>query len=224
MRQGNGASRYGVADIFKEVDEDLRRDQAAKVWQKYGRYFIGAAAAVVLATAGYQAWTWWDTKQRTEHSDRYAAALELLQNGDSEAAAGSFGELASPDGSYGTLATFNEARLQVEAGNTAAAIEIWDRLAESVAAGPAFQGAATVLSVLHQLDSGDPATLEARLQPLTQAGNGYRATALELTAILAIRRGDVARARELYTQIADDRAAPAGLRRRASEMLAALQG
>jgi len=211
-----------VSDIFKEVDEDLRRDQAARLWAKYGRYVIGAAVAVVLATAVFQVWNWWDKEQRAERSAQFVAAMELMRDGDSETAAAQFGAMAEADGSYGTLAAFNEARLQAEAGNAEAAVEILDMLAESAAAGPSFQGVATILAVLHQIDQGDPAALEARLKPLTEAGSGFRPTALELTAVLALRQGDSARAVALYTQVADDRSAPAALRRRASQMLAAL--
>jgi hypothetical protein len=214
---------WTVADIFKEVDEELRRDHAAKVWKKYGHFVIGAALAVVLATAGYQAWTWWDVEQRTELSQGYAAAVDLLERGESAAAAAAFGEMAETGDGYATLAAFNEARLLAEAGDTGAAIEAWDRLAASSAAGPAFRGAATLLSVMHQSDSGDPAELEARLEPLTTGNSGFRPIALELTALLALRRGDGARAREIYTEIADDRTAPVGLRARASQMLAALE-
>jgi hypothetical protein len=212
-----------VADIFKEVDEELRRDHADKLWKKYGKHVIAVALAVVLATAGFEAWKWWDTAQRTERSERYAAAVQLLERGDSEAAATAFGEMSGTDGGYGTLAAFNEANLLAAAGDAAAAIEIWDRLAASKAADPAFRGAATLLSVLQQLDDGDPAVLQGRLQPLTLAGSGFRPMALELTAVLALRQGERTRARELYAQIADDRAAPVGLRARASQMLDALE-
>jgi hypothetical protein len=212
-----------VADIFKEVDEDLRRDQAEKLWRKYGAYVIAAAAAVVLATAGFQTWKWWYSKQQTELSDRYAAAVRLIARGDNEAAADQFGALADPGGGYGTLAAFNQARLLAASGDKAAAIEIWDRLAASSAAGPAFQGVATLLSVMQQMEDGDPVALEARLKPLSETDGGYRHVALELIATLAIRQGDPARAREIYTQIADDPNSPVGLRARASQLLNALE-
>lgn len=212
-----------MADIFKEVDEDLRRDQAAKIWRKYGSFVIGGAVAVVLATAGYQTWSWWYTKTQTELSDRYAAAAQLIERGDSDAALAEFGTLADTDGGYGTLAAFNHARLLADSGDKAAAIEIWDRLAGSSAAGPAFQGVATLLSVMHQMEDGDPAALEARLTPLSEAAGGFQEIALELIATLALRQGDSARAREIYTQISDDPNAPVALRARASQMLNALQ-
>ena len=68
-----------------------------------------------------------------------------------------------------------------------------------------------------------------RLEPLAadaegvNAGGPCRATARELLALLALDAGDRAGARGLYAKIADDREAPAGLRQRATQMLAALK-
>ena len=89
--------------------------------------------------------------------------------------------------------------------------------------GDGFRSAATLLSVLHQIDAGDPGSLRGRLEPLAAEGEPFRATARELLALLALREGDRAGARELYAKIADDRAAPSGLRQRATQMLAALK-
>jgi hypothetical protein len=47
--------------------------------------------------------------------------------------------------------------------------------------------------------------------------------AMELSAILALRQGQKDQARQIYTEIADDLAAPAGLRTRAAQMVAALK-
>lgn len=213
-----------MADIFKEVDEDLRRDQAAKIWQKYSTVIIGAVVVVVLAVAGYQGWKWWDLKTRSEQSTLYQAALEDLSQGEAGEAAIKLGEVQAGGGDYAILARFNEARLLSETGDLAGAVEIWTGLAQDSSAGPALQGAAHVLSIMHQLDSGDPASLEAELQPLLQPDNGYRAMALEMSAILALRRGDSERARSLYTEVVDDLTAPATLRGRAAQMLATLGG
>ena len=67
-----------MTDIFREVDEELRQDQAKKLWQAYGRYAVAAAVALVLAVGGFQAWRAWDLQQRTEVSDRFARALALV--------------------------------------------------------------------------------------------------------------------------------------------------
>ena len=81
---------------------------------------------------------------------------------------------------------------------------------------------ATVLSVMLQVDKGDPATLTARLDPLTGNDEPYRFVALELKAVIALRDGRREDARQIYADLADDAAAPQTLRARAAEMASAL--
>lgn len=213
-----------MTDLFREIDEELRQDQLKRLWKRYGAYVVGLIVLIVAGIGGYQAWNTWDLDRRMEQSSQYAAALDQLRAGNRAEAESALAALADSGGGYGVLARFEQAGLRAESGDVAGAVALWDELARDGSAGTAFQGLATLLSVMHQIDSGEPGELEARLQPLTAAGNPFRPTALELTAVLALRAGDHARARELYTELADDRTAPAGLRTRAAQMLEALNG
>ena len=213
-----------MADIFKEVDEDLRREKLTKLWKKHGREVIGLALMIVLAVAGVQGWRAYDLDRRGTLSDRYAAALDLAADGDTAAGLNALIDLSEADGSgYAGLAAFEEARLRVASGDIGGAIAVWDRIAAESGLGEGFRSAATLLSVLAQIDAGDPGVLGGRLEPLAAAGEPFRATARELLALLALREGDRAGARELYAKIADDREAPSGLRQRATQMLTALR-
>ncbi len=213
-----------MADIFKEVDEELRRDNFAKLWKKYGRAILGLALAIVLAVAGVQGWRAYDLDRRGTLSDRYGAALDLAQGGDTAAGLNRLIDLSEPDaGGYAGLAAFEEARLRVASGDIQGAIRVWDQIAADSGLGQGFSNVAEVLSVMHQIDSGDATVLRGRLEPLAVEGAPFRATARELLALIALRQGDRAGARELYTRIADDREAPSGLRARAAQMLAALK-
>ncbi len=212
-----------MTDIFREVDEELRQEQAKKLWQRYGRYVIAAAVVLVVGVGGYQAWQAWDLQHRTELSERYAAALDLVGTGDTAAADQALTEIVGEGGGYGTLAAFTQARLRAEAGDSTGAAELWDRIAESEGEGSALRQIAILLSVMHRMEQDDPAELEARLAPLTEVGQAFRPSALELSAAIALRQGDKARAREIYAGIVDDLAAPPGLRARAAQMLQALE-
>ncbi len=213
-----------MADIFKEVDEDLRRENLEKLWKKYGLYLMGLAAMVVLAVAGVQGWRAYDLDQRGQLSDRYGAARELAQGGQAAAGLDAMIDLSeAAGGGYAGLAAFEEARLRVESGDTAGAIAVWDRIADGSGLGPGFKEAAILFSVLHQIDNGNPAALRARLQPLATDSQPFRSTARELLAVIALGDGDTAAARDLYTKISDDLEAPAGLRQRATQMLATLK-
>lgn len=211
-----------MADIFREVEEELKADRASALAKKYGPYVIGFALAIVLGTLGYNLWQDWDLERRSERSDLYGAALALAGDGDNEAAVAALAEFGEPDGSYATLATFERARLLADDSRRDEALALWAGLATSEAAGPALQGAARLFFVMHQIDDGDPGELRAMLEPLFAVGNGFRPLALELDAILSLREGDRAKARQLYAEIADDLTAPPGLRARAAQVLASL--
>ena len=212
-----------MAEIFKEVDEELRRDNAAKLWKKYGRGIVGFCVAVVLAVAGFQAWKAYDLKRRGEQSEQFAEALDLAAAGETGAALSSLGELSdSRGGGYPGLAVFEAARLRAQTGDVDGAIALWDRMARDTDLGPGFQNLAAMLSVLHRFDDGDPEILAQQLDRLAAEGQAFRASAMELQALLALRQGDRRRARELYTLIADDLGAPGALHARAAQILQAI--
>lgn len=211
-----------MSDIFREVDEDLRRDRASELAKKYGPYFIGFAVAIVLGTLAYNLWHDWDLDRRSERSDQFAAAVELATEGDTEASLAALAALGESDGGYGTLASFERARLLAEEGRSHEALALWQDLAASDAAGPALQGAARLFFVMHQIDEGESGELRAMLEPLMAAGNGYRPLAMELNAMLLLRDGERAAAQQIYSEIADDLTAPPGLRARAAQVLASL--
>ncbi len=141
---------------------------------------------------------------------------------ESRAASDAFAVLAEEgDPGYATLARFNIAGLRAERGDLAGAVEIYDELAKS-AADRTLRDLAVILSATYTLENADPRALMDRLEPLTAAGNPWRYSALELTALLAGRVGDGARQREIFTRLAEDSSAPAGIRARAGEMLLTL--
>lgn len=214
-----------MADIFKEVEEDLRRDKATDWWKRNSLYIYAVAAVVVIGTAGYQGWRAYDEKLRGEQSDSYAAALEMIDQGNEDDGRRALRALSDPGGSgYPLLAALTEARLAAEAGDLAAAEQIWGELAAEGSAASAITALGSLYAVMRDLDDGDPADLRGRLQPLAAPEAPYRFTALELLAALALREGDEETARQHLSQITDDPNAPSGSRARAAELLSTLPG
>jgi hypothetical protein len=212
-----------VSDIFQEVDEDLRRENFAKLWARFGKYVIVLAVLVVLATAGVVQWRQYQQHQREAEGARYVGALTLAQQGKDKDAADAFAALArAGGGGRATLARLQEASLKGRAGDTAGAIAAYDALANDGSAEPVFRNLATLLAAQYSLKDGDPKAVIAKLTPLTTADNPWHPSALELTALAQLKAGDRTAARATYQRLADDLTAPQGLRARATEMLTAL--
>ena len=209
-----------MADIFREVDEDLKRERYLKLWRRYGKYMVGAAAAIVLATA---AGSWWrEHKAASREADgaRYVEALILAERGKVAEAANAFAALAEgAGGAYPTLARLHEAGLRAKAGDREGALGAYEVIAADSSVEAVYHDLAVILIAFHSLDAAAPAALAERLAPLTVDSNPWRYSARELTAILSSRAGDHGRAKEIYTALMNDPEAPASLRGRASEML-----
>jgi hypothetical protein len=211
-------------EFVREVEEDLRKDYYQRLWDQYGRYAVALGVALVLAVAGFVYWRDWRERQREQTSLAFAEALANAQTNPEQAAnaLGALADSASPG--MAALARLNEAALLVRKGDREAALKVYDALAAEARADPVLRDLGTLLGVTHRIDTDDPVGLSQRLAPLTAEGNPWRHAALELTAVLAVKMGDKAKAVELYRKIADDPGAPADIRGRAAEMLAALAG
>ena len=212
-----------MSDIFREIDDELRRDNLLKLWSRYGRYVIAVALLVVAIAGGIVAWRDHQATERRAQGARYSSALALMREGKSADAAKLFGLLAREGGGYSLLAAFEEAEMLAKSGDGKAAIAAYDRLAGGFDTDPVFRDLAVLLAVLHGFPDGDPKAAVERLQKLTASGNPWRASALDLAAAAKLKSGDRGGALAIYRELADDLSAPQGLRARAAEMAAALK-
>jgi len=214
-----------VADIFQEVDEDIRRDKAMQLWRRYGSYVIIACVAIVVGTAGRVGWREYKAAQQAEESGRYVIAARLLEKDDTAAAVASFQSLAADANTgYGVLALFQSATARIKAGDKPGALAVYDQIASDVGMDPIFRGLGQLQAVMLLIDDGGIDDLTTRLVPLLADGSAWRYSALEMQAILKHREGDVAGARAAFKALSEDAGAPAGMRGRAAQMLAALGG
>src|SRR5262245_6003099 len=121
-----------MSDIFQEVEEDVRRERYEQLWKKYGNYIVAAAAALVLAVGGYQAWSAYDSNQRQLVSDNYEAAQKVASSGKAADAETQFTELSKSGFSgYATLSKFNLVSVYLAQNKRDQAVALLRELMES---------------------------------------------------------------------------------------------
>ncbi len=212
-----------MSEIFREVDEELRRDNWQKIWQRYGKFVIAGAVLIVAATAVNVGWREYALRQRTASSEAFLTALQLAE-ADRIPEALSELVVLKEEGTagYAILAQFREAALRTEKGEPAAAIEIYDRIASESSVDRMLRELATLYSVILQSTSGDAAAMVARLEPIAGDKRPWRYSARETIAVLYLRIGETAKARDGFAALVDDLNAPRNMRARAAEMLQVL--
>jgi len=211
-----------VSDIFREIDEELRRDNLLKLWSRYGRYIIAIAVFALVVAGGFVAWRDHQLSERRAQSTRYAGALTLAREGKEADAVKVFAAIAHEGGGYAILAAFEEAALLAKSGDREAAAAAYDRIAAASEFDSDLRGLAVLLSVMQRMPEADAQTTIDRLAPLTASGNPWRPSAIELTALARLKLQDKSGALALFKSLADDPATPQSLRARAAEMATAL--
>ncbi len=208
--------------LIQEVDEDLRREFYTRLWKKYGGLALGVAVAIVVSVAGYQVWTSQAAQKRAQEAAAFNTAVTTAP-ANREQALAQLGKLAAEsDTGYATLAPFARAALYEQAGDMKAAAGEFAAIAADADTPQLYRELAVLKGALLQLDTAEPNQIRSMVEPLANSG-AWRHSATEVLALLALRQGDAAKARDIYRQLADDAGAPQGLRARAAEMLAALE-
>ena len=206
-----------MADIFDEIDKDLKRDQMQLLWARYGKLVMAAVATIVLLVGLRQGYTAWQTSQAEASASAYQQALK------SDDVVGALeAQLGQLSDGYGMLAQFQIAAAQAANDDFAGAEASYLKLAADESLEPLYQQVATLLSVMVAPQDADISALETRLSDLETATGPWQAMALETGAGLALRNGNKDAAVAKYKRLIEMADVPAGMRQRAERMIVML--
>jgi len=214
-----------VADIFREVDEDIRHERYQKLWRRYRWYLLGVILALIIAVAAFVIIKQQNEARREDEGRQFAAALSELEAGQPKGAAATFLALAdTTDSGYLALARLRAADALVLAGDVSGAVALYDQLSADSRADQLYRELAMLLAAERVLDRAGPEEVMQRLAPLVSGDGPWRPLADELTGIAQMRAGRIDAARDIFAKLSNDAGAPGGVRSRAQELLASLGG
>ncbi len=209
--------------FLREVDEGVRRDQAASLWKRYGALAIIALVVFLGALGG---WLWWREEQGRNAGvagEELIQAMSKLEVGDTAVAKPVFEKLAKdgPQG-YRPLALMMQAADAAGSGENAKSITLLDTVAADAKAPQPLRDAALIKSVRQGFDNLPPATVIARLKDLAVPGNPWFGIAGEMTALAHVKAGNPELAKPLVIAIVRDASLPPSLRNRVAQVALSL--
>ena len=206
------------SQFIREIDEDLRRERLMKLWERYGGYAVGAALLVVLATAGWRGWEWYQLREGIKAGSRFEAALALAEAGKRAEAEQEFTALGK-DANKG-YRVLSRLRLAAEAGarDSATGVAAYDAIIADTSVDTAMRDVARLRAAFLLLDIAGVPEIASRLEPLLSATSPYRFSARETLALARYKAGEREAARTLFTDLAVDPGTPPALRKRAEVM------
>lgn len=209
--------------FFREVDEELRRDQLGTFWRRYGRVLIGL---IIVALAAFGGYLWWQAerdKAAGVASEELTGAIDALNAGRTSEADGKLKALAAGDqDGYQALAKLTLAARKLQAGDDKGAAAAYLEMASDKTIAEPLRDVALIRATAAAYDTLPPRTVIDRLAPLAKPGNPWFGTAGEMTAVAWIKLNQPQKASALFAEIAKNKQVPESLRARAVRISGAL--
>ena len=207
--------------LFREINEELRREQFAKLWEKYGVYIIAAASLIVAFVGGFKFWESRQLSLAQESGAQYEAAIQLENSAKTEEAAKAFQAIAEggPSG-YSALAELTLAGTQIKAGRPKDALAVFEKLAADPKADPLLTSFASLQAASLRLGEADYAEMQNRLNPLIGDQGAWRYNAREVLGMAALGAGKLDEARTALSPLLADPLVPETTRERVQRLMA----
>ncbi|MGX5736104.1 tetratricopeptide repeat protein [Bosea thiooxidans] len=213
-----------MADIFREIDEEVRRDKAAELWKKYGWVVTALAVLAVLAVAGWQFWLHRENQASQAVGARLEAALKSSRDGDGTQAETILKELATgaPTG-YRQIARF---RLAAETAkrDATAGVAAFDALAADASLEQVYRDLAKLRAGILRVDLSPFPEVKAALEPLATPQGVWRHSAREFLGVAALKANLFDEAGRWFDAAITDPQVPQALRQRVDLYLALVRG
>lgn len=213
-----------MADIFREIDEEVRRDKAAQFWKKYGWAAVALAVLAVIGMAGWQFWQHQQNQAAAAVGARFEAALKSSRDGDSTQAESILKELATgaPAG-YREIARFRLAA-ETAKNDPAAGATAFDALSNDGSLDQSYRDLARLRAGILRVDLVPYAEIKQALEPLATPQGIWRHSAREFLGVSALKNNLFEDAGRWFDAIVTDPATPQAERQRADLYLALVRG
>ncbi|ARP66758.1 hypothetical protein A9K65_027970 [Mesorhizobium sp. WSM1497] len=211
--------------FIREVNDEIRREQAQALWDRFGPALIVVAVLVVLGTAAFVGYRYWDETRANRSGDAFSQALKLANDGKNDEALTALDQLEKDGyGAYPLLARMRGATVKANKGDVPAAVKDFDEVAADTAIPQSIRDMARLRAALLLVDHGSFADVSSRVEALTSDTNTLRHTAREALGLSAWKEGKTQDALKLFDQIAADDGAPRNTRERATLMSELIRG
>lgn len=209
--------------FFREVDEDLRRDQMNAFMKKHGAWIL---LGVILFLGAVGGWMYWQERQRQQVQHQAEELSKIFADIAGGRAATVPQKLAPLESAHNDLvrasAVLTHAAVALETNDRKTALAKYRALANDDGLPDPYRNLGLLRATAIEFDSLKPEEVIARLEPLAKAGEPWFGSAGEMTAMAYLKLGKKDQAGKLFAAIAADKGVPDTLRSRAAQIAGTL--
>ena len=208
--------------LFREVDEEVRRDEIENIWKKYGSWILALCLGIILAVGALKGWQYWQKQQAEAGGEAFFSAVKLAESGKTQEAEKAFAALSDSHAGFGIFGKFKLAAEMAKQGKKAEAVAGYDAIAGAKDVQPALKNLARIKAAYLLADSATVKELQDRVATFDDAKSPWRSSAREIIAFAAFRAGDYVLADRKLNQILADFQSTTEAKRRARIFLSAI--
>lgn len=206
--------------LAREVDEELRREQLLKIWERYGTYIIAVAVLIVVGVGGIKFYQHRSALRAEAAGANFVTAAREMAAGKNEEARKQLETVSTTGpGGYAALARLRLAAADAAAGKNAEAIAEFEAVSKISGVDPLLKDYAQLQAATLRLDTANWTDMQNRLNDLASEQNPWRFSARELLGMAAFKAGRTEEARAEFQRLLTDRSTPQGISGRARIML-----
>lgn len=208
-----------MSDVFKEVDEELRRERWMALWKAYGAYLVAAAVGVVLMVGGRSFWIDYVDRTRKAESLAYDQALAQFQLDPATGRSAMEAVTGSANEGYSALARFQLADQLRKSGQNEQAVAVYEKILAAGGPNERLSGLAGLMVASLYIDLEREVDAREVLMGIVADSSTWKYSATEMLGFLDLRAGSRTAALAIFTSLATDVNVPQGIKTRAGEML-----
>tara|TARA_B100001057_G_scaffold185028_1_gene185724 strand:+ start:337 stop:978 length:642 start_codon:yes stop_codon:yes gene_type:complete len=209
-----------MANIFNEVDEDIRKERYKKLWSSYGKYLIGLIIAIILIFSINQYLISKNIADNKKLLDTYFTAAEDIEKNQFELADEILNKIY--DDKNTTLAAFSALKLSdsyFKNNNKIDAIAVLENIFNNNSLETIYRELALYKYIMINFDVLNISEIESKISIFNNKEGQFNSYFRELLGIKYITIGDKAKASSIFNELSSSDNTPFDLKIRLEKLI-----
>ena len=209
-----------MANIFNEVDEDIRKERYKKLWSSYGKYLIGLIISIILIFSINQFLVSKNIADNKRLLDIYFSAAEDIEKNQFELANESLNKIYNDKNA--TLAAFSAFKLSetyLKNNNRIDAIAVLENIFSNNSLETIYRELALYKYIMINFDVLDISDIESKISIINNKEGQFNPYFKELLGIKYITIGDKAKASSIFNELSSSENTPFDLKIRLEKLI-----
>ena len=209
-----------MANIFNEVDEDIRKERYKKLWSTYGKYLIGLIISIILIFSINQYLISKNIADNKRLLDVYFAAAEDIEKNQFELAYENLNKIYNDKNT--TLAAFSAFKLSetyLENNNKIDAIAVLENIFSNNSLETIYRELALYKYIMINFDVLDITEIESKISKINIKERQLNPYFRELLGIKYITINNKARASSIFNELSSSENTPFDLKIRLEKLI-----